>query len=339
MGEKKDENIQMVRGLCIAAVVLIHSGNAVGMQSMSGQEWQFWYWLILRQLVNFAVGVFFFLSGLLVDQEKVRRTPTKFILNRMNRLLIPFVVWSCVYTFKMFLSEWPEVDGMSLLLHFIAGKTAAPFYFILVLMQLNIITPFLLRMKGNRPAEFVIWCITPIYLVALGTYCVLKGNQPVLYETVFPAWLIYYWAGIVWKSNRKAFPIKTKYILAALVFSIVNAVTLVILLKAFALAPSQVRLATVPYALMLAVWFITHRFPLPGKVIWKCLGDNSYGIFYIHCMMLLITNGLLLAAGGGQNIFIVQAINWFGSIRLSLVACKILQKMLGRKRAMKWLGV
>lgn len=119
----------MVRGLCMAAVVLIHSGSAANMQSVPGQEWQFWYWLFLRQVINFAVGTFFFLSGCLVDQEKVRRAPAKFIGSRLLRLAVPFLLWSSVYSIKTVVLDWPEVDPLSLLLHFVAGKTAAPFYF------------------------------------------------------------------------------------------------------------------------------------------------------------------------------------------------------------------
>ena len=66
----------------MAAVVLIHSGSAAEMQFVSGQEWQFWYWVILRQIINFAVGTFFFLFGYLVDQQKVDRAPLQFISRR-----------------------------------------------------------------------------------------------------------------------------------------------------------------------------------------------------------------------------------------------------------------
>lgn len=139
--KKKDQTIQMIRGLCIAAVVLIHSGSGADMQFVPGQEWQFWYWIILRQVINFAVGTFFFLSGYLVNQEKVKQAPIQFIRDRLVRLAIPFIVWSCIYSLKTILLDWPNVDWVSVILHFGAGKAAAPFYFILVLLQLNVLTP------------------------------------------------------------------------------------------------------------------------------------------------------------------------------------------------------
>lgn len=338
MAQQKDQNIQMVRGLCIAAVVLIHSGAAANLQSVPGQEWQFWYWLFLRQVINFAVGTFFFLSGCLVDQEKVRRAPAKFIGSRLLRLAVPFLLWSSVYSIKTVVLDWPEVYPLSLLLHFVAGKSAAPFYFILVLLQLNVLTPVLLWAQGTKAGKTIAWCITPVYLVGLGAYCILNGSQPLLYETVFPAWLIYYWAGLRWRSGARL-AVRLAYPLAALAFCALNAVLLVVLLHSPALAPSQVRLATVPYALLLAMWFVGHRFPLAGKRFWKYLGDNSYGVFYIHCLALAVTGKLVNIIGGGQNVLVTQAINWAGSLCLSLLACEVLKKVLGPKRAMEWLGV
>ena len=338
MAQQKNQNIQMVRGLCIAAVVLIHSGAAANLQSVPGQEWQFWSWRLLRKIVNFPVGTFFFLSGYLVNQEKVCRTPAKFIWGRLLRLAVPFVLWSCVYSIKTVLLDWPDVDWFSLLLHFVAGKSAAPFYFVLVLLQLNVLTPVLLWAQETKVGKAIAWCITPVYLVGLGTYCILNGSQPLLYETVFPAWLIYYWAGLRWRNGAR-FTVRLAYPLEALAFCGLNASLLASLLHTPTLASSQVRLATVPYALLLAMWFVEHQFPLAGKWFWKYLGDNSYGVFYIHCLALGITGKLINIIGGGQNILVTQVINWVGSLCLSLLACEVLKKILGPKRAMDWLGV
>lgn len=338
MGLKKNQDIQMIRGLCMAAVVLIHSGSAAEMQFVSGQEWQFWYWVMLRQIINFAVGTFFFLSGYLVDQQKVNGAPLRFISRRVVRLAIPFVVWSGIYSLKTILIDWPDVDWLSAILHFVAGKVAAPFYFILVLLQLNLLTPALLRAQNKPVTRTVIWCLSPAYLVALGAYCVINGTQPPLYETVFPAWLIYYWAGLRWKSGRK-YSVRGWYVAVALGIAMLDAVILVTRFQAASLAPSQVRLATVPYALLLATWLISHRFPLPAKTAWKYIGNHSYGVFYIHCLMLSITEKVVIAIGAGQNVLLSQVVNWTGSLCLSLVACIILEKMFGRQRAEKWLGV
>lgn len=69
MREKKDERPywQQVRGVCILAVILIHvlAEYTLNAESVSNGT------LMLRQLVNFPVPVFIFLSGYFTKQEKV----------------------------------------------------------------------------------------------------------------------------------------------------------------------------------------------------------------------------------------------------------------------------
>ena len=56
--KNRDRFTQVIRGISIILVVLIHSKT--GMQS-SGNEQV--YWVVLRQFINFAVPMFFFVSG------------------------------------------------------------------------------------------------------------------------------------------------------------------------------------------------------------------------------------------------------------------------------------
>lgn len=57
----RDPYVQALRGLAIAAVVLIHCLPESGMS------------IVLRPFLNWAVAMFLFLSGLLTTEEKVAR--------------------------------------------------------------------------------------------------------------------------------------------------------------------------------------------------------------------------------------------------------------------------
>ena len=72
------------------------------------------------------------------------------------------------------------------------GKAATPFYYIVVLVQLTLLTPWLVRMKNRR----WLYMVTPIYLVILYIYNLATGLMPRLYETVFPAWFSFYVLGL-----------------------------------------------------------------------------------------------------------------------------------------------
>lgn len=65
--ERKREYWQSIRGVCILAVVLIHS--------LGGFDYSVGYipeFITLRQIINFAVATFVFMSGYFVPVEKIR---------------------------------------------------------------------------------------------------------------------------------------------------------------------------------------------------------------------------------------------------------------------------
>ena len=64
--ESKREYWQSVRGICIPAVVLIHSLG--GFDYSAGYNTEF---IILRQIINFAGASFAFMSGYCVPVEKI----------------------------------------------------------------------------------------------------------------------------------------------------------------------------------------------------------------------------------------------------------------------------
>lgn len=64
--ERKREYWQSIRGICILAVVLIHSLG--GFDYSVGYDAEF---IILRQVINFAVATFVFMSGYFVPVEKI----------------------------------------------------------------------------------------------------------------------------------------------------------------------------------------------------------------------------------------------------------------------------
>lgn len=62
--EKKREYWQAVRGICILAVVLIHSLGGFDYSIGYGVEF-----VILRQIINFAVATFIFMAGYFVNVD------------------------------------------------------------------------------------------------------------------------------------------------------------------------------------------------------------------------------------------------------------------------------
>lgn len=77
----KDLYIQALRGLAIAAVVLIHCLPQLGTS------------VAIRPLLNFAVALFVFLSGLLGPRDRVRGV-REFWGRRLGKIFAPYALWS-----------------------------------------------------------------------------------------------------------------------------------------------------------------------------------------------------------------------------------------------------
>lgn len=77
--------IQAVRGLAIIAVVIIPVIHCTPDFSMPVE-------VFFKPFVNFAVGTFLFLSGLLSNVTMWKP------LKRIKKILIPYVIWTLIYT-------------------------------------------------------------------------------------------------------------------------------------------------------------------------------------------------------------------------------------------------
>mgnify|MGYP001451732910 FL=1 len=142
---KRDQFWQAVRGVSIICVVLIHCKNGLGYQSSAEQGYFFDYWLVMRQLINFPVAVFLFLAGYFTKIDVAEGEPFSYISNRGRRLLVPFLVWSSLYTLANVVRSPRSFDALKTTVKLLLGLSAGPLYFILVLMQLTVLAPFLIK--------------------------------------------------------------------------------------------------------------------------------------------------------------------------------------------------
>lgn len=273
---KKSQYWQMVRGICILAVIMIHCP--------SGQNYtdlDYTVWVILRQFINFPVAMFIFLAGYFMTPEKTQGDYKTFLFKRGVRLLLPYLVWSCIYLFKTAI-----FDGITLrhiVYALICGKAATPFYYIVVMIQLTIITPWLVRRRKKR-----MYLITPAYLVIIYTYNIVTGTVPLLYETLFPAWFFFYLLGMDCRSGnigKWIKKIKIYRVVIALLVSIAEAFILKTVECADEFVTSQIKLGSFLYVAALALWLLKKKIE-PKRNILSITGDYSYGIFYCHMLIL-----------------------------------------------------
>lgn len=348
MTEQKDLFFQGVRGICIVAVVLIHCMTGAMFEHESLLSFSYDYWIVFRQFINFPVAVFIFLSGYFVKQKEYGKDSFKAIMRRGGRLLVPFMIWSLIYTAYNFVIQGFQINGIKAVLHILTGSASGQLYFILVLIQLTILTPLCIKCLESKTLNRLAFCITPFYLIVLyNIQCIYKIQVP-FYQTFFPAWFLFYYYGLYVCKNKKVFLQKTnllkglEFVFLALIFSVFEA----FVLKSFGLpdgfVTSQIKLSSFCYAMaVIQLLLVVHNIEPSQRFsrLLVILGDYSYGIYYVHCIWLsVLTKGITFLPIVRDVLPLCQIIEAGLAIVLSYGFIRITIKIMGEKKSRFLLG-
>lgn len=67
MEKKKDGKWQIIRGICILATILIHCRSYTQFDASLNS----WFYFFYRNLINFPVAIFMFMSGYFTNTHKI----------------------------------------------------------------------------------------------------------------------------------------------------------------------------------------------------------------------------------------------------------------------------
>lgn len=209
-------------------------------------------------------------------------------------------------------------------------------------------TPLLIRdIQNNKRTKFWI-LITPIYLVYLYFYMIINKKQIPFYQTYFPAWFIFYYIGLSVKINGYKFLYKNNQISISLIMCIVSFILsifegymLLSLGLPESIASSQIKISTFLYTFTLIKLIMKIKlYSQDNKIKWlKYIGDNSYGIYYVHMFWIIISNrGLILIPSLRDILPIYQFIQLIFVLSFSFFSIYIIRMIIGRNLANKLFG-
>ena len=108
----------VLRAIAIIGVVTIH---VIGI-GYTNEKFSINYNLsiVLRQLVNFSVPLFLFISGYFMSKVilKSKNDYFSYLKKQIPRVLIPFIVWSVIYSFLAYLNGRGTMLIIKEFLHF-----------------------------------------------------------------------------------------------------------------------------------------------------------------------------------------------------------------------------
>ncbi len=272
--------VQIFRAIAVIAVVMIHT-TPIGLCEV-----------YCRPLINFAVATFLFLSGYLTTIEN--KNWIAFFKKRILRVLVPYLIWSLIYTLVNERNQGLSVLCNNLLL----GDAAIHLYYIIVYIQFVLLTPFMGKLAKSK-YYWLGWLIAPVSCLFFRYSWLLPGYHPgvmvsqatLLWENSFVAWFTFYYMGLVFGNRilEKRYSLKTLVLLYVLSLflqmaesygwqqsGIMNFATQ---LKLTSLLSSSLFLLIVYTVLQNKAYTIKSGFLV-------MLGDYSFGIYLSHILVM-----------------------------------------------------
>lgn len=270
--------VQMLRGLAIIAVVFIHN-------TPSGLAQVFY-----RPFLNFSVGLFLFLSGML--SSAVNWSPKR----RIVKVLIPYILWSSIYTVIYNITKNPINILIIFVKNIITGNASAVMYYIFVYCQFALIIPLVDKLAKSR-FKYLGFIITPIEIIVMRLIPLITGLEVNKYISIIMdisclSWFIYFYLGYLLGNKYVFMNIVPKKII---VFWIISIVIQIIegggyYMLGFENCGTQLKLTSVLSGILFALVAYNYVFYGKGKIIpvLKLLGDHSFGIYFSHLAVMQV---------------------------------------------------
>lgn len=168
------------------------------------------------------------------------------------------------------------------------------------------------------------------------------------YQTFFPTWFIFYYIGLMIKIKGHKIVYKNNQLLISLIIcittlilSIFEGYILLSLRLPESAASSQIKISSFLYTLaVIKMIMVLEMYIQNKKNKWlKYIGDNSYGIYYIHMFWIGISNKVLIVIPElGEILPIYELLQFIFVLCFSIISIYVTHILLGKKLPKKLLG-
>ncbi|WP_272700660.1 acyltransferase [Desulfovibrio sp. Fe33] len=344
---EREVNFDILRSLAIMAVIAIHSTYS-GWQWYGdlGGSWNYYFTLIIKQFYCFAVPSFFFMSGYFFSSKMGNdwKKETEHIVKRMERILVPYLVWSVI----VFFIVKGKKNIVIFLNDLLSGKVVGAYYYIIVLAIFTLLSPLLVRLKDKSYGLMLVLLINTINIVVVYFYRIKLGHNFNWWYAAFPftTWISFYYFGILYRYGKvprfilNIQPKKAMAIVLAMLFlSLFEAFALVSLWGQYSGAASSSKFSSFLYSFSIIIFFISIRkLDLWFPYILKVISSYSFGIYLIH---EIIRGGLVRYVFGAalEDVQpVLQLLVFSSTLFLSILVICIAKEMIPNHICTKYLG-
>lgn len=273
----KNNYYQMLRGICVLLVLLIHVLYITDNSYINYSN------IIIRRIINFAVPLFVFLAGYFIKVGDLK----SFYIKKVFRIIIPLLLWKVIYIIvdPLYVNE----GFINIIKNFIL--CGYHLYYLIVLVCLFIITPWLIKyIKMNRGFRLYLPLIVTIfYNLFITVYYIVNDNAFVLYNYYIFGWFSYYYLGLL--LSIKKTKINTKlyfHVFMGLVFSIIEGILMYKKYGYYDLSVSQLTVFNSIYSLLICLLVYKNEFFVNNGNLFVKIGNYSYGMYLSHILFLVL---------------------------------------------------
>lgn len=333
--------INVLRVLAAFSIIAIHvtSGQAA---VNAGAYW-------VNQLTRFASPLFVVMSGMVLAANECKRPSPSlgvFYRKRFLRVLIPYVFWSFLYELYTLWSQGLLFDGATIQAvlreqfprDLFCGTAFVHLYFILIMVQLYVLFPFLFRFLAVCPrtvlaAAFSLSAAMQglIYAHQLGVLTLPR--LPVPYAALFLPWLFYFVLGMavmvyeekwqeMWRKPARHMAVVLMWPLSFWLFAVDGLLSGT---YAVSIKPSAFVYGIVTFLLFYLILFVwlPERMWERGQKAWRYFAQMSFLYYLVHP---LIMQSLVKASEryggaslfhGGKGLCLLYVLTLFGTLLTS----------------------
>ena len=290
--------------------------------------------VICKPFINFAVATFIFLSGYLTKADNDNWLA--FYRRRITRVLVPYFIWTVIYSIQDIHSE-----GLSVLVkNLLCANATTTLYYIFVYIQFVLLTPLMGKLAKSR-FRHLGWIIAPLsvvlfkYIPAFGDIHLGKHVE-LLWSDACLGWFTFYYLGLI-LGNKLLSP---KFNLINLVF--IYCVSLLLQMGEgylwFTVDPagcgSQLKLTSILSSsiFMLIIYSVLSSNHGTKCCLLSTIGDYSFGIYLVHMMILKALEPMALYSA------IPYPVTSLIILIISFIFCNVFTAVTG-KRVGRWLGL
>jgi surface polysaccharide O-acyltransferase-like enzyme len=322
------------KGIAIVAVVIIHSCGELS--NFSPHSLTGLFGIGLRQAVNFAVPIFLAIAGFFAGRGSSGPSG-EFYRKRLTRILAPYLVWTTIYLVRDGLAD--SLTIRQVIKGYLFGTGIGIGYFVIVLIQFTLLTPFIKRLNSRRKHFSIMLTMTVVGVFFTYYFPALHPDSPLgkfpAYALPFFVWYPFFHLGIYVSQQGVAgisFGRPRTFIALAFAFAAAGFIEgyFWILHGNYGFGTSQLKLSSILYStsLFLAIAALSRGKSVFNHESWLAVaGRNSYAIYLIH-MMLLIP--LQQVAASYSGLVGVQPLYILISASTALIACLALALILRR---------